>query len=284
MNINNWEKGELVDAYVDDECSPSEREFVEALLRDDVAAEAAFKWALHLRAQLSAIRTETPPEFSQRLTSALNESDVWSRYGSEIDASRTSERSRRTKWVPAIVGASAAAIAVVAFGLAYSNLHSSSEAPHSSPRELVEADPEVSSSIQDLQDPALGRPPIQTPSPAGVQVANGERSAVPESFRCVVLLKNAAEHKSLNSAIKAKCGELDVNYSKFDSNRELTINKATPQAWRELQQTLEATGKLDISTALQKWSADGVESDIRDVRVSIRFAEPTPTDASEKDE
>lgn len=272
MKENIW-KEELVDAYVDDECSSHERAIVEALLREDAEAKNAADWALRLRELMAHTREETPPDFSQRLTTAIAESDAWQNYGVSRARSTTRERANRGKWIPTAVGATAAALAFVAFGLAYHSLRVERPAPTGDPtiaHEVVKDAP--NSGIAYEHEPA--RPSIQTPASAGSPLSIEERPASQEARWATVRIADATEHRRLNNLIQRFGAKFDVDFMKFDANRELLFQGITPQAWRELRQTLEASGELEISDALQAWSADGAESERCDVRVTITFANP----------
>ena len=71
----NWE--ELVDSYVDNECSEEERRAIEAKAASDARVRESIEWARFISKGLGRLRdVETPAELSGRIQKAIESADL----------------------------------------------------------------------------------------------------------------------------------------------------------------------------------------------------------------
>ncbi|MGN1065729.1 MAG: hypothetical protein ACI4QC_09965, partial [Thermoguttaceae bacterium] len=113
----NWE--ELVDSYVDNECSEEERRAIEAKAASDVRVRESIEWARFISKGLGRLRdVETPAELSGRIQKAIESADLEQiRGGSSGDAagwSRVGSKPGDKFWQsPKVIGTAVTSAAVL---------------------------------------------------------------------------------------------------------------------------------------------------------------------------
>ena len=260
------ERNELVDLYVDGECSQEERAAIEARAQTDERLRNEIAWALTLRRRMKAMGgAKVPAEFSERLQSALRESPAWDAIprsnAPRVDASERAER--RASRVPAIVG-TAAAIAVVALcAVAFTRLrHAPVDVPlagSDAPKQVEDVDSELA--------PEQGRV-FLTPASQGVQAPNEAKALSEDQFWSTAVVP-ADELKKATRSFQAQCAKLGLDFAKFDDDVEFLVRKVGSDDWAKLSETLGEYDELRVSQALQDWS-DSSDGATQDVRVSFK--------------
>ena len=267
------EQNELVDLYVDDECSTVERAAIEARAQTDERLRSEIAWAMTLRRRLKAMSgAQVPADFSERLQSALRESPAWdalsaaSRTESPRVNANSNRAERRAALVPAIVG-TAVVVAIVALcALAFLRLR---QAPTDKPMAEENALEKVATPETDLIPEQ--NVVIRTPAAEGNPAPNEAKTLSEDQFWSTAIVP-VDDLKKATFRFQTQCGKLELEFTKFDNDVEFLVRNAGSDDWAELSSALDEFGALRESQALREWRDSSAES-TQDVRVSFKTSE-----------
>ncbi|MDO5308422.1 MAG: hypothetical protein Q4G03_02860 [Planctomycetia bacterium] len=268
MQKYNWE--ELVDSYVDEECSVQEKRAIEERMLVDASVREAIQSAQRIRQALRSFSCVAPPELENRLTEALQNAPAWRKIERRSRVARRSEQARTSsfnlmKWVPSVVGGAVAASLLLGFGYAYHSLHIQPE----SKQTLVEYTP-MSTTVEVVQQP-LESPTVMTPSPANRPPEAAKRRS-DSDFWIVVTLQEPQQWRKFTREFQNRCNAESLAFSKFGDGNEYLVEQTTPKQWAELVSWLETLGDTETSAALERWRHSS-STGVRSARVTFLYQE-----------
>lgn len=258
--------GELVDLYVDNECSEEERRLLEAQAAKDENVREELDFALRIRAGLSALKAELPNEFGERLQQALENASAPNapcvRNGSE----RASGAAARRKL--GIVAGLAASIAVVLGIGAWNGQRDAGKGVVENGQTAQNETPNLGEGLETKQD----EPFIRIPAAIGDMTESVSKSDLESSFWVVVKLDDPALTKKRSSEFQRLCGKLDIRFTKSGNDAVYLLKEVSVEQWKQAGEALAGFGGNDLSDALEVWR-DGGTDETRDVRVIFRDEE-----------
>lgn len=258
-----WE--ELVDLYVDGECTSEERLTLEEQTAYNSVICTALDSALRIRKGLQELRVEIPKGFSKRLQQALADAQT-------TGASRAPERQERSQSVrraflnPRIVATVAALVAVV-FGtvaIVSNQKGSKSDVPQSEQIIAEEATVKIGLEANEY---------IRIPSSIGTNPESVAKRDSQDAFWMIVTVSESRQLKKQSGRFQRLCNKLDVRFTKSGNDCEYLLKEAGTQEWKQIAGELAAMGEVAESDALRSWRSQET-SEARDVRVVFKTAAP----------
>ena len=232
------EQNELVDLYVDGECSSVERAAIEARAQTDERLRSEIAWAMTLRRRLKAMSgAQVPADFSERLQSALRESPAWDALSaaSRTESPRVNANTNRADKP-----------------MAEENALEKVATPET---DLIPEQNVV----------------IRTPAAEGNPAPNESKTLSEDQFWSTAIVP-VDDLKKATFRFQTQCGKLELEFTKFDNDVEFLVRNAGSDDWAELSSALDEFGALRESQALRDWRDSSAES-TQDVRVSFKTSE-----------
>lgn len=260
-----WE--ELVDLYVDGECTSEERLTLEEQAACNSVICAALDSALRIRKGLQELRVEIPKGFSKRLQQALADAQT-------TGASRAPERQERSQSVrraflnPRIVATVAALVAVVFGTVAIVSNQKGSEADVPQPEQRIAREATQKTGLQEEVNEY-----IRIPSPIGTNPESVAKRDSQDAFWTIVTVSESQQLKKQSGRFQRLCNKLDVRFTKSGNDCEYLLKEAGTQEWKQIAGELAAMGEVAESDALRSWRSQET-SEARDVRVVFKTAAP----------
>lgn len=260
-----WE--ELVDLYVDGECTSEERLTLEEQAACNSVICAALDSALRIRKGLQELRVEIPKGFSKRLQQALADAQT-------TGASRAPERQERSQSVrraflnPRIVATVAALVAVVFGTVAIVSNQKGSEADVPQPERRIAREATQKTGLQEEVNEY-----IRIPSPIGTNPESVAKRDSQDAFWTIVTVNESQQLKKQSGRFQRLCNKLDVRFTKSGNDCEYLLKEAGTQEWKQIAGELAAMGEVAESDALRSWRSQET-SEARDVRVVFKTAAP----------
>lgn len=260
-----WE--ELVDLYVDGECTSEERLTLEEQAACNSVICVALDSALRIRKGLQELRVEIPKGFSKRLQQALADAQT-------TGASRAPERQERSQSVrraflnPRIVATVAALVAVVFGTVAIVSNQKGSEADVPQPERRIAREATQKTGLQEEVNEY-----IRIPSPIGTNPESVAKRDSQDAFWTIVTVSESQQLKKQSGRFQRLCNKLDVRFTKSGNDCEYLLKEAGTQEWKQIAGELAAMGEVAESDALRSWRSQET-SEARDVRVVFKTAAP----------
>ncbi len=257
-NNTNWE--ELVDLYVDEECSSEERLAVEAELERDDSLRSSVESALRIRKGLAELRVDAPKELDGRLRRALTSATRG------ISARRRASSVARALRSPGVALSSAALIAV-AVGAVASRRGSTEIAPLvPGSRQIVE---ERSFEGSAPSDASVNF--VRIPLSEGTASASVLKRDSQDAFWMVATVSEDQLEKQ-TIGFQRVCDKHNVSFTKSGNDREYLLREARTQTWNQIVGELTDVGEIVESDALRSWR-EHEDKEARDVRVVFKTVE-----------
>lgn len=258
-----WE--ELVDLYVDGECTSEERLTLEEQAAYNSVICAALDSALRIRKGLQELRVEIPKGFGKRLQQALADAQT-------TGASRAPECQERSQSVrraflnPRIVATVAALVAVVFGTVAIVSNQKGSEADVPQPERRIAGEATVKIGLEANEY-------IRIPSSIGTNPESVAKRDSQDAFWAIVTVNESQQLKKQSGRFQRLCNKLDVRFTKSGNDCEYLLKEAGTQEWKQIAGELAAMGEVAESDALRSWRSQET-SEARDVRVVFKTAAP----------
>ncbi|MBR4752818.1 MAG: zf-HC2 domain-containing protein [Thermoguttaceae bacterium] len=253
-----WE--ELVDLYVDDECSADERRALEAKMELDSSLRLATESALRIRKGLQELRASAPIGFSERLQRALADASA-----------KNVVRTRRSSVLQTLrnprVAASAAALVAVAVGTVgyVSHRGGSKIVSPAVETQLVVNNVPGNTAVPDQEQPNF----VRIPSAGGSVPESATKRDSQEAFWTTVTVSEPQTLRKKTSSFQRCCDKLNVKFTKSGNDCEYLLQEAGTQEWKQIVGELAGIGEIIESDALRNWS-DQDNSETRNVRVVFK--------------
>ena len=253
-----WE--ELVDLYVDDECSADERRALEAKMELDSSLRLATESALRIRKGLQELRASAPIGFSERLQRALADASA-----------KNVVRTRRSSVLQTLrnprVAASAAALVAVAVGTVgyVSHRGGSKIVSPAVETQLVVNNVPGNTAVPDQEQPNF----VRIPSAGGSVPESATKRDSQEAFWTTVTVSEPQTLRKKMSSFQRCCDKLNVKFTKSGNDCEYLLQEAGTQEWKQIVGELAGIGEIIESDALRNWS-DQDNSETRNVRVVFK--------------
>ena len=266
----NWE--ELVDSYVDNECSEEERQAIEAKAASDARIRESIEWARFISKGLGRLRdVETPAELSGRIQKAIESADLKQiRGGSAGDAagwSRGGSKPGGKFWQsPKAVGAAATSAAVLVGALAASFWPGSNDRAVSEPDVQSQMAGTNGAVITPKSEPTVY---IRTPGSEGQAPESVAKRDSNEAFWVYVTLSDEGSLKSRLNEFQGVCNDLDVDFSKKGVEGAYILNGVDGGLWNQISEKLNTFGECSESDALARWQEES-PADLHAVRVVFK--------------
>lgn len=266
----NWE--ELVDSYVDNECSEEERQAIEAKAASDARVRESIEWARFISKGLGRLRdVETPAELSGRIRKAIESADIEQiRGGSAGDAagwSRGGSKSGGKFWQsPKAVGTAVTSAAVLVGAVAVSFWPGSNDGPVSVPDVQSQTAGTNGVGITPKSEPTVY---IRTPGSEGQAPESVAKRDSNEAFWVYVTLSDEGSLKSRLNEFQGMCNGLDVDFSKKGAEGAYVLNGVDGGLWSQISEKLDTFGECSESDALARWQEES-PADLHAVRVVFK--------------
>ncbi|MBP5621858.1 MAG: zf-HC2 domain-containing protein [Thermoguttaceae bacterium] len=259
-NINiDWE--ELVDLYVDDECSADERLALEAKMKDDGSIRLAAESALRIRKGIQELRVSAPKGFAERLQLALADA-------SEKNFVRT--RSTGVTKVlrnPRVAVSAAAAVAVAVGTVGFVSYQNGSKVvPPTIETRMAESGALPNETTIKVEEQTNF---VRIPSAGGQAPEAVAKRDSQEAFWTIVTVNEPQTLKKKTSSFQRCCDKLNVKFTKSGNDCEYLLQEAGTQEWKQIAGELTALGEIVESDALRNWSSQEV-GETRNVRVVFK--------------
>ncbi|MBQ9812507.1 MAG: hypothetical protein IJM54_04245 [Thermoguttaceae bacterium] len=253
-----WE--ELVDRYVDDECSADERHALEAKMEVDSSIRLETESALRIRRGLQELRASAPIGFSERLQRSLADASA-----------KNVVRTRRSGVLQALrnprVAVSAAALVAAAVGtVEFVSYQSGSKV----------VSPAVETQFAENNIPGNAAVPVEEqpnfvriPSAGGDAPESTSKRESQEAFWTTVTVSEPQLLRKKTSSFQRCCDKLNVKFTKSGNDCEYLLQEAGTQEWKQIVGELAGIGEIIESDALRNWSEQDV-SETRNVRVVFK--------------
>lgn len=258
-NIVDWK--ELVDLYVDGECSREERRLVQRRAEQDATIRAEIEFALKIRDGLRGMRTGVPVGFDDRLQEAI--ADAWFS-GTVPQATKRCDQMRKSRMLIRICVGLAAMIVVSIGGVVY---YRSVALPASLPIMTRNIQPlALKETIVKETAPNVSAVYIMTPVPEGELPASVSKRDSQNAFWAYVEIASSDSVDELRGRFQRLCGKLDVRFIKSGNDLEYALKGLDEQQWSKLASALKELGTTNFSRALSDWN-DCKTKELKDVRV-----------------
>lgn len=257
---------ELVDLYVDNECSEEERRLVEAQAERDESVAAAIEAALRIRKGIAAMRAELPAGFVTRLQQAI--ADAPDSAPRVLRAGLTQKRSLLFSRVT--IGA-AASVAIVVGSVAFFASASRSIVNEPIPRDdgfTMAAAETISAPVADMdaREPYIGIPLSEGGTPESVSKRESQNAIWVD-----VVLKESSNLRKQLGEFQRTLGKQNLNFIKCGNDCEYVLQGVDAQQWEQVAQALGGYGETKVSNALTSWR-EGKDNAPVSVRVVFKTA------------
>ncbi len=266
MDNTNVDWDELVDLYVDNECSEEERRLVEAQAERDESVAAAIEAALRIRKGIAAMRAELPAGFATRLQQAI--ADAPDSAPRVLRAGLTQKRSLLFSRVT--IGA-AASVAIVVGSVAFFASASRSIVNEPIPRDggfTMAAAETISAPVADMdaREPYIGIPLSEGGTPESVSKRESQNAIWAD-----VVLKESSNLRKQLGEFQRTLGKQNLNFIKCGNDCEYVLQGVDAQQWEQVAQALGGYGETKVSNALTSWR-EGKDNAPVSVRVVFKTA------------
>lgn len=268
MDHNEIDWDELVDLYVDNECSEEERRLVESRIEQDETVAASVRAARRIREGLLSMRSEVPAGFDLRLQQAI--ADALEKEARSIPCvAKREDPLKKFFFGPRVWTGIAASLAVVLGGVAYFEI----SRPDSVAPTVVS--PKAKLVMEDTVVDEVGVkervPFIMIPSPEGKIPRSVMKRDTQDAIWVEVVLSDRNSMSRRLVAFQRLCGKLGVNFIKCGNDNEYILQEVQPRQWKSVAETLELCGDTKLSNAMVGW-LEGTNDEPASIRVVFKAA------------